>query len=72
MQYEQEGVEITVSIPDYKTLSLDNEMDHRKLHHRRSRRLDSAVKEIQLYIIMRTIGNSGRMLRWFWGYLFHI
>ena len=52
MRYEHEGVEITLSTLYSETLWMDNGIDHRKLHHRRSCRLHTAGDWIRQYQIM--------------------
>ena len=42
MQYEHEGVEITISILYFQILSMHNWIDQRKLHHRTSFCLETA------------------------------
>ena len=42
-QYGHEGIELVKSIFAFETLRIDNEIDHRKLHHRTSCRLHTAI-----------------------------
>ena len=58
MQYEYQGVVISLSIYTLQTWSIDIEINQRKSYHRTSCRVDTPVDFIPPYQIIQTIGNS--------------